>query len=399
MNRIVAPSELKMNVPLLDVNAQNLPLEEELKAAFERVLRSGRFIMGPEVEDFEAEIAAMVGAKHGIGVSSGTDAILLALMALGIGPGDEVICPSFTFFATAGCVSRVGATPVFADSNASDFNINLDSLRRRISRRTKAIIPVHLFGQSADMDAIMDLAGEHGLAVIEDGAQSLGAQYKGRGCGTIGDFGTYSFFPSKNLGGFGDGGMLVTNDGDMAETARVLRAHGSKPKYYHQLIGGNFRLDPLQAALLQVKIKHYAGYTRSRQRNAEYYTRRLLELEGVGAGEGSAEDGGARVLLPVAFPEHNHIWNQYTLRIIGEGRRDALKGFLTAQGIGCEVYYPVPMHQQVCFADLPGESSGSLPVCERLAAEVISIPIFPELVREQQDRVIEAISRFLEQAH
>jgi dTDP-4-amino-4,6-dideoxygalactose transaminase len=387
-----------MPVPLLDVNAQNLPLEDELKGAFERVLRSGRFIMGPEVEEFEKEVATMVGAKHALGVSSGTDAILLALMALGVGPGDEVICPSFTFFATAGCVSRVGATPVFVDSKATDFNIDIESVRSRITPRTKAIIPVHLFGQSADMDPIMALAQEHHLAVIEDGAQSIGAEYKGRGCGTIGDLGTYSFFPSKNLGGFGDGGMLVTDSDDLAERSFVLRAHGSKPKYYHHFVGGNFRIDPLQAALLRVKLGRYGSYTEMRQRNADYYESCLLKLEGVFLSDGMAVPENARILLPPTMPGNKHIWNQYTLRIIGEGQRDALKDFLTREGIGCEVYYPVPMHQQRCFSDLPETSLGSLPVCELLAEQVISIPIFPELTRAQQDTVIEAIHQFLAEA-
>ena len=246
-----------MKVPLLDVNAQNLPLERELTETFTRVLHSGRFIMGPEVVALEEEVADFVGASHGIGVSSGTDAILLALMALGIGPGDEVLCPTFTFFATAGCVSRVGATPVFVDACPVCFNLDVEDAASKVTARTKAIIPVHLFGQSADMDAVMELAGKHGLKVIEDGAQAIGSRYKGRDCGSIGDFGTYSFFPSKNLGGFGDGGMLVCNDPDLADKARVLRMHGSKPKYYHKYIGGNFRLDPLQAALLRVKLRHY----------------------------------------------------------------------------------------------------------------------------------------------
>ena len=221
--------------------------------------------MGPEVEALESEVAEFVGARHGIGVTSGTDAILLALMALGIGPGDEVLCPTFTFFATAGCISRTGATPVFVDSCPVCFNIDCDDAARKITPRTKAIIPVHLFGQSAEMDTVVALAKEHGMRVIEDGAQAIGARYKGRGCGSIGEFGTYSFFPSKNLGGFGDGGMLVCNDDELAERSRILRVHGSKPKYYHKYVGGNFRLDPLQAALLRVKLARYDDYTRARR--------------------------------------------------------------------------------------------------------------------------------------
>ena len=276
-----------MKVPLLDVNAQNLPLEEELTAAFTRVLHSGRFIMGPEVEALEAEVAEFVGARHGIGVTSGTDAILVALMALDIGPGDEVLCPAFTFFATAGCISRTGATPVFVDACPGCFNLDPDDAARKVTERTKAIIPVHLFGQSAEMDAVMALAREHNLRVIEDGAQAIGARYRGRGCGSMGDFGTYSFFPSKNLGGFGDGGMVVCNDDDLAERARILRMHGSKPKYFHREVGGNFRLDPLQAALLRVKLRRYGDYTRARQENAAYYTGKLSALQGVVAGRAS----------------------------------------------------------------------------------------------------------------
>src|SRR5262245_8551800 len=270
-----------MPVPLLDVNAQNHPLEGEFTAAFQRVFRSGQFIMGPEVEALEKEICELTGARHALGVSSGTDAILLALMALGIGPGDEVLVPTFTFFATAGCVSRAGATPVFVDACPVCFNIDVNDARAKVTARTKAIIPVHLFGQSADMDAVMELAKEKKLRVIEDGAQSIGSEYKGKGSGTIGDFGTYSFFPSKNLGGFGYGGAVVCNDDTLYEQAKILRTHGSKPKYYHHYVGGNFRLDPLQAAMLRVKTPHYGDYTTKRQANAAYYTERLLKLPGV----------------------------------------------------------------------------------------------------------------------
>ncbi|WP_425500428.1 DegT/DnrJ/EryC1/StrS family aminotransferase [Rubritalea profundi] len=270
-----------MPVPLLDVNAQNLPLQEELKAAFDRVLQSGRFIMGEEMEAFEREVAEMVGAKHAISVSSGTDALLLALMALGIGEGDEVLCPSFTFFATAGCIARTGAIPVFVDSCPVDFNIDLLDAATKLTSKTKAIMPVHLFGQAADMDEIMAFAEQNGLKVIEDGAQAIGAKYKGRGVGSIGDFGAYSFFPSKNLGGFGDAGMLVTNNDALAEMALMLRNHGMNPKYYHKYIGGNFRCDALQAALLRVKLREYDRYTTNRQTNASYYTEKLLQLPGV----------------------------------------------------------------------------------------------------------------------
>ncbi len=395
-----------MPVPLLDVNAQNHPLEQELTEAFRRVLQSGQFILGQEVADFEGEIAAFVGAEHAIGISSGTDAILVALMALGIGPGDEVICPTFTFFATAGCVSRVGATPVFADACGVCFNIDLDAIAAKITPRTKAIIPVHLFGQSAEMDGILSLAKAQGLAVIEDAAQSIGATYRGKHSGTMGDCGTFSFFPSKNLGGLGDGGMVVTDDAALAEEIRILRNHGSEPKYYHHRVGGNFRIDALQAALLRVKLTHYADYTRSRAGNADAYTAALAALPGAivadpadcGCPEARAaelEAAGARLIVPCAYPHNGHIWNQFTLRVPGDGRRDALRAHLVEHGIGCEIYYPVPLHRQACFADLPEASRGECPTAERLASEVLSLPVYPELTPAQRDEVVAAIGGFL----
>jgi len=395
-----------MSVPLLDLNAQNLVLEDELRTAFERVLRSGQFILGPEVQGLEGKIAELVGARHAIGVSSGTDGILLALMSLGIGPGDEVICPSFTFFATAGCISRSGASPVFTDSCPYCFNMDVADAARKITPRTKAIMPVHLFGQAADMDAVMALAERHGMPVIEDAAQSMGAAYKGRKLGTIGTFGMFSLFPSKNLGGFGDGGILVTDDGELAGKARMLRAHGAKPKYFHKLVGGNFRLDPLQAALLSVKLPHYDGYTRRRRDNASYYAERLGAISGI-ARASLAESlcvrahGAApvppetQIVIPSPYAHNEHIWNQFTLRVLGAGRRDALRAALTRKRIGSEVYYPVPMHKQECFANLDS-SRVALPNAERLAEEALSIPIYPELDRAQQDEVIAAIGSFLE---
>ena len=394
-----------MKVPLLDVNAQNHRLRAELLAAFGGVFDSGRFIMGPEVEGFEKECAGLVGARHAIGTSSGTDAILVALMALGIGPGDEVLVPTFTFFATAGCVSRLGATPVFVDSCPVCFNIDVNKAAAKVTARTKAIIPVHLFGQAADMDAVVALAAKHDLKVIEDAAQAFGARHRGCGCGTIGDFGTYSFFPSKNLGGLGDGGLLVTSDDDLFERATVLRMHGSKPKYFHKLIGGNFRLDALQAALLRVKLRHYPDYTTGRQRNAEYYTERLCQLPGVVVADpghckcpvtqrealAAAE---ARIVLPVAYQYNEHIWNQYTIRVLGEGRRDALRDHLEAAGIGSEIYYPLTMDQQECFADTPEASRSACEVAHQLAGEVLSIPVYPELTDGQKDQVVAAIAAF-----
>jgi len=374
-----SPNSKSMNVPLLDVNAQNHAIAGELREAFDRVLESGRFIMGEEVEKFESSLADYLGAKHAIGVSSGTDAILLALMALGIGPGDEVICPSFTFFATAGCIARTGATPVFCDCHVDNFNIDFDSAEQCITDRTKAILPVHLFGQSADMKTCASFAEKHGLAVIEDTAQSLGAKYGEQSCGTMGDFGTYSFFPSKNLGGLGDGGLVVTQDDQLADIAAKMRNHGMHPKYYHQMIGGNFRLDALQAALLRVKFSHYDNYTKQRQQNAAYYLEQLAGIDGL--------------LLPITDDGNTHIWNQFTLRVI-DGKRDELKQSFIDQGIGCDVYYPVPMHQQECFAAHAKDARTSLAVTEQLATEVLSIPVYPELNQEQQDVVIEAIKTF-----
>ncbi len=386
-----------MKVPLLDLKKQNAAIAERLHEACRRVLESGQYILGPEVEDLERRTAALTGAKHAIGVSSGTDAILLALMTLGIGPGDEVICPSFTFFATAGCIARTGATPVFADSCPACFNLDVADARRRITARTKAIIPVHLFGQSAAMDAVLDLARSANLFVIEDGAQALGAGYGARPAGSMGHFGTFSFFPSKNLGGFGDSGLLVTSDDALAERARLLRNHGAKPKYFHAMIGGNFRIDPMQAALLAVKLDYLEGYNARRAENAAYYTRRLSEIAGAavsGAASGACGavgNGAARLILPEAHPGNRHIWNQYTLRVRGN-LRDPLRGHLTACEIGSETYYPVPLHRQACFAGLP---SGVLPVCEQLSAECLSIPVYPELTRDQQDTVVQAIAEFL----
>lgn len=370
-----------MPVPLLDLNRQNAALHSELLAAFERVLGSGHFILGPEVEQLEREAAQLLGARHAVAMSSGTDAILVALMALGLGPGDEVICPAFTFFATAGCIARVGATPVFADVDADTFNLDAADARRRITPRTKAIIPVHLFGQSAEMEPLLAMAREHGLAIIEDAAQALGARHRGRSCGTGGEFGTYSFFPSKNLGGFGDGGLVVSDRDDLAERVRLLRTHGAKPKYYHRQIGGNFRLDALQCALLRVKLPHLPAYCAARQRNAAFYSEKLAGMPGL--------------ILPTSAPHNDHIWNQYTLRVPGPGRRDALRDHLKQRGIGHEIYYPLPLHQQACFAHLPRVS---LPVSERLASEVISIPVFPELTPQETGAVAAAVDSWADGA-
>jgi dTDP-4-amino-4,6-dideoxygalactose transaminase len=384
----------------MNVNLQNAALEPELQEAFMRVLRSGHFILGPEVERFERALADFTGARHALGVSSGTDAILLALMALDIGPGDEVLCPSFTFFATAGCVARVGAKPVFVDSCPICFNLDLRDAARRVTSRTKALIPVHLFGQTADMDGVLALAREHGLRVIEDAAQAMGATYRRKQAGTMGDFGTFSFFPTKNLGALGDAGAVVTNDTALFERAKILRMHGMEPKYFHQVVGGNFRLDALQAAMLSVKLPHFDGYTAARRRNAALYTDRLSSIPGVkvaqadGCGHDGPADSEARLFLPVAHPHNGHIWNQYTLRVIGSGRRDALRAHLTSRGVGSEIYYPLPLHEQACFASL-GHRAEDFPWAHRLAGEVLSLPIYPEIPAGQIEQVCAVIAEFI----
>lgn len=373
-----------MPVPLFDIKPQNLALAGELQAAFARVLASGQFILGPEVQNFERRCAEHLGVRHALGISSGTDAILLALMALGIGPGDEVICPSFTFFATAGCVARTGATPVFCDVQADTFNLDVADAARRVSPRTKAIMPVHLYGQAADMAAVNELARQHGLKVIEDAAQAVGATQGSRRVGSLGDCGAFSFFPTKNLGAFGDAGLLTTNDDALAQQATLLRNHGAHPKYYHQFVGGNFRLDAVQAALLAVKLPHLDGYAQRRAANAARYTEHFAMLPGV----------GTRLILPAAQPGNGHTWNQYTLRVPGAGRRNALRDWLAARQIGTEIYYPVPLHAQACFA-AQRQTDADLPVSAKLAGEVLSIPIFPELTTAQQDEVIAAVGEFL----
>ena len=370
-----------IHVPLLDLNQQNQPLAAELKDTFARVLDSSQFILGPEVTEFERQVAAGVGATHAIGVSSGTDALLLSLMALDIGPGDEVLCPSFTFFATAGSVSRTGATPVFVDSLDDDFNLDLSDAAGRVTDKTKAIIPVHLFGQAADMDAVQRLASAHDLMVLEDAAQSMGTQFGEKKAGTIGDLCAFSFFPSKNLGGFGDGGMITTNDDALAERVRILRVHGGAPKYYHKAIGGNFRLDPLQAALLRAKLGHLPVYIAKRRANAATYLERLSESTPVREG---------RLLLPSEMSGRTHTWNQFTIRVTN-GKRDALMEHLAANQIGSAIYYPVPLHRQECFSNLAGVEA-RLPICEKMADEVLSIPIYPELSTEQIDHVINTIA-------
>jgi len=379
------------NVPLLDLGPQNRALEAQFENAFREILRSNMFIMGPRLEAFEKDCAAFLGVKHALGVSSGTDALLLALMALDVGEGDEVLLPSFTFFATAGSVARLGATPVWVDVDPHHFNIDLADAARKVSPRTRAIMPVHLFGQSLDLDALQAFASAHEIRVVEDAAQSMGARWKGRATMSVGDFGATSFFPSKNLGGMGDSGLVTTQDDALAERARILRVHGMQPKYHHREVGANFRMDPLQAALLHLKLPHLPAYNCARAGNAGFYHAALKGAPGVAENRPGA-DAAARILLPVDFSGQG-IWNQFTLRVPG-GRRDALKAFLTARKIGCEIYYPIPLHRQQCFADSGYRGADSVPVSERLSAEVLSIPIFPELAAEQRQWVADALADF-----
>ncbi|MCG3148437.1 MAG: UDP-2-acetamido-2-deoxy-3-oxo-D-glucuronate aminotransferase [Verrucomicrobiae bacterium] len=356
-----------MNVPLFDLKPQYAALQPELEAAVLKVMRETRYILGPEVGELEAALVKFTGAKHAIACSSGSDALLLALMALDIGPGDEVICPTFTFFATAGAIARLGAQPVFVDIDPKTFNIDVAQIQ--VTPRTKAILPVHLFGQCADMDALLKL----GVPVIEDAAQAIGAKYKGRHAGTMGAIGTFSFFPTKNLGGAGDGGALTTNDDKLAARLRTLRVHGSERRYYHDEVGMNGRLDTLQAAVLLVKLRHLDAWTVARQRNAAFYSDRLR----------------AAVTTPWCHPDCTHIYNQYTIRSL---HRDLLRAHLTKAGIGSEIYYPVPMHLQQCFRYLD-HRAGDFPHAESAASEVLSLPIFPELHSTQLEYVAETIVR------
>jgi dTDP-4-amino-4,6-dideoxygalactose transaminase len=378
-------------VPLLDLGPQNRALEPQFEAVFREVLRSNQFIMGPRLEAFERDCAAFLGVKHALGVSSGTDALLLALMALDVGEGDEVLLPSFTFFATAGSVARLGAKPVWVDVNPHHFNLDLADAARKVSPRTRAIMPVHLFGQSLDLGALQAFAAAHRLRVLEDAAQSMGARWQGRATMSVGDFGATSFFPSKNLGGMGDSGLVATQDDALAERARILRVHGMQPKYHHREVGANFRMDPLQAALLHLKLPHLPAYNCARAGNAAFYHAALKGAPGVAENRPGA-DAAARILLPVDFSGQG-IWNQFTLRVPG-GRRDALKAFLTERKIGCEIYYPIPLHRQQCFADAGYRGGDSVPVSEQLAAEVLSIPIFPELTGEQRQWVADSLAAF-----
>ena len=385
-----------IKVPLLDLKAQFAQIRAEVMPLIDEVCASQMFILGEHVRALETEVAHYCHSKEGIGVSSGTDALLLALMALRIGPGDEVLTTPFTFFATAGTIARVGARPIFCDIDHGTFNLDPAAVRGFIARHcemrdgilknrvtggsVKAILPVHLYGQSADMGPLMEIARECGLKVVEDAAKAIGSEYLGGvRVGSIGDVGCFSFFPSKNLGAFGDAGLCTANDPELAEFLRVLRVHGGKPKYYHAFVGGNFRIDELQAAILRVKLKYLDGWTEGRRRNACFY-------HGAFASAGL----GARVTVPVALDGYRHIFNQYIIRV---ERRDELKKFLGERGIGSEIYYPVPLHLQACFEYL-GHRNGDFPVSERAALETLALPIYPELAEEQLAAVVEAVADF-----
>ncbi len=359
-------------VPLLDLEAQYQPIRDELLAAVTRVCDSQRFILGPEVEALERELATSIGVSDAIGVSSGTDALLIAMMALGIGPGDEVITSTYSFFATAGCIARLGATPRLVDIDPTTYNLVPDLVRQAVTPRTRAIIPVHLYGLCADMDPLLAIAADAGVPIIEDAAQAIGATYRGRQAGSIGTVGCFSFFPSKNLGAFGDAGLVTTSDAKLAGEIRLLRNHGASQRYYHQKVGGNFRLDALQAAVLRVKLPHLARWTEMRRANADRY-RQLL--------------GDADVVLPLEPYGRFHIYNQF---VVAVADRDRVRAALTERGIGTEIYYPVPFHLQECFAGL-GYHRGDFPAAEQAAASTLALPIYGELTEAQQAMVATAI--------
>jgi dTDP-4-amino-4,6-dideoxygalactose transaminase len=385
-----------MQVPLLDLKGQYAPLRAEIEAAIRETCDEQRFVLGPRVAELETRVAQYSQTRHGLGVSSGTDALLLALMALDIGPGDEVITTPFTFFATAGVVARLGARPFFCDIDPATFNLDPAVVRAALAERcevkgdrlvnrttggvVKALLPVHLYGQMADLDAFVALARQHRLAIIEDAAQAIGAALAdGRRAGSVGDVGCLSFFPTKNLGAFGDAGMCVTNDRALHERMRILRVHGGEPKYYHSLIGGNFRLDELQAAVLVIKLKHLDAWTAARQANAAHYDELLR-----------AADLDQRVQSPTRVPGCRHIFNQYVVRT---RKRDALRAHLAANGVGTEIYYPVPLHAQRCFAYLEHQPS-DFPHSMQAAAEALALPIYPELTPEQREYVVAQIASF-----
>ena len=368
-------------VPMLDVTRQNEPLRAEIEAAIAEVCRTGAFVHGPACVRFEKAMAEYCRTEHAVGCASGSDALLLPLMALSIGPGDEVILPSFTFFATAGAVWRLGAKPVFADILPATFNIDPADVERKLTKATKAIMPVHLFGQCAEMDQITAIAAAAGVPVIEDAAQAIGAEWRGRRAGSLGAFGCFSFYPTKNLGGFGDGGLITTNDGELAGKLRVLRDHGQQPRYYHHFVGINSRLDAIQAAVLGVKLPKLAKWAPQRDRHASRY-----------AAEFTRRGLARQIVAPRVADGCYSVWNQYTVRVAGN-LRDGLQKHLSERQIGSAIYYPVPLHLQKCFAAL-GYREGALPATEQACREVLSLPVYPELVAAEQNAVIEAIASF-----
>ncbi|MGH7724014.1 MAG: DegT/DnrJ/EryC1/StrS family aminotransferase [Candidatus Eiseniibacteriota bacterium] len=364
MKVTLADAPKTMQVPLLDLKAQYATIKPEMESAVHAVLESGRFIQGPEVVGLEQEVAAYSKTAHGVGVASGTDALLLALKVLGVGPGDEVVTTAYSFFASASTIALLGAKPVFCDIEPDTYNLDPAKLEACLTPKTKAVVPVHLFGQCADMPALMALVAKRGIPVLEDAAQAIGSEWQGKRAGEMGIAGCFSFFPSKNLGGIGDGGMVVSNDADLADRVKLLREHGARPKYHHHVLGQNSRLDAIQAAVLRVKLRHLEAWHVGRQKNAALY-RELL--------------AGTNVGLPVARPEARHIYNQFVIRT---PKRDALKQHLTECGIGTEVYYPRPLHLQECFGAL-GHREGDFPISEAAARETLALPIYPELTPEQ----------------
>ncbi|MGN7175941.1 transcriptional regulator [Paenibacillus sp. FSL R5-0490] len=367
-----------MKVPMLDLSEQYQGLKSEVLEVLDEVMSSSRFILGDNVKKLEADVAKYSNVNHGIGCGNGSDAIHIALQALEVGPGDEVITTAFTFFATGGAIARAGATPVYVDIDPVTFNIDPSKIEAAITEKTKAIIPVHLYGQMADMESIAKIAEKHNLAIVEDAAQAIGSKHNGKSVGELGTAATYSFFPTKNLGAYGDGGMIVTDNDDVAEKCRVIRVHGSKPKYYHHVLGYNSRLDELQAAVLNVKFPHLDTWSEMRRKNADTYTSLLKEKV------------GDHVVTPVEKEGNYHVFHQYTLRV---ENRDELQKYLQEQGVSTMIYYPLPLHVQPVFQEL-GYKEGDLPITEKAAKEALSLPMFPELKREQQEYVVEKIAEF-----
>ncbi len=374
----MASNRQTMTVKLLDLVPQYVEIKDEIRAAIDEVLSTQQFILGRKVEEIEEAIARYCGVKHAVGVASGTDALLLSLMALGVKEGDEVVTTPYTFFSTVSSITRLGAKPVFADIDPRTYNIDPEAAAKRVTRATKAILVVHLYGQIAGMDAISEAAGRSGIPVIEDACQSIGARHKGKRAGSIGAAGCLSFFPSKNLGGFGDGGMIVTNDHSLADTARMLRVHGGREKYYHDVVGICSRLDALQAAVLLVKLKHVDAWHEGRRKNAAYYDRELSKIAGV--------------TVPFVEPHNESVYNQYVIRV---KERDALREHLRNRGVGCDIYYPVPLHLQKCFAFLGGKP-GDFPESERAARETLALPVYPELGAAEKEYVVSSVREFME---